>query len=226
VGLLEQFESRLDRLVNGAFAKAFRAEVQPVEIAAALQREMDDRAAVIGRDRTVVPNLFRIELSAHDHDRLTSFEETIVSELVTVVTDHAAQQRYVPLGSTEVILGRDEQLDTGVFRVTSESKGGPTATESAALFPGSPRLVLANGVEHPLTSPTVRLGRGADVDIRLDDPSVSRAHAEITLGTPATIRDLGSTNGTFVDGSKVGEATLNDGSRVTLGTLTLTYRAG
>jgi hypothetical protein len=225
VGLLEQFESRLDRLVNGAFAKAFRAEVQPVEIAAALQREMDDRAAVIGRDRTVVPNVFRVELSAHDNDRLTSFQETIVSELITVVTDHAEQQRYVLLGTVEVLLGRDDQLDTGVFRVTSESKAGPSSSESAALFPGSPRLVLANGVEHPLTSPTVRLGRGADVDIRLDDPSVSRAHAEITVGTPASIRDLGSTNGTFVDGSKVREAALLDGSRITLGTLTLTFRA-
>ncbi|MDQ5976054.1 MAG: hypothetical protein QG661_3263, partial [Actinomycetota bacterium] len=63
VGLLERFEDSLDRLVNGAFARAFKAEVQPVEIASALQREVNDRAAVIDRQRTVIPNVFHVELS-------------------------------------------------------------------------------------------------------------------------------------------------------------------
>jgi hypothetical protein len=198
VGLLEQFEARLDRLVNGAFARAFRAEVQPVEIAAALQREADDRAAVINRDRTVSPNHFRVELSPHDHDRLASFEDAIRTELVTVVRDHAQQQRYSLLGPVEIDLDRDPGLDTGVFRVTSRAEAGSapglTAAQAqaqgAGLFPGSPRLVLATGVEHPLTGATIRIGRATDVDIRIDDPSVSRGHAEISLRTPARIRDL------------------------------------
>jgi hypothetical protein len=77
VGLLERFEDSLDRLVNGAFARAFKAEVQPVEIASALQREIDDRAAVVDRDRTVIPNVFTIELSDHDYKRLSVFKDAL-----------------------------------------------------------------------------------------------------------------------------------------------------
>lgn len=226
MGLLEQFESRLDRLVNGAFARAFRAEVQPVEIAAALQREMDDRAAVIDRDRTVTPNHFTVELSPHDHQRLQAFADTIRGELAVVVEEHARHQRYALAGGVDVELGLDPALDTGVFRVTSAAEAGPSAAQAAALFPGSPRLITARGTELPLTGVTVRIGRGADVDLRIDDPSVSRLHAEMTLSSPAVIRDLGSTNGTFVDDVRVQESAVPDGARVTLGTVVLTFRAG
>lgn len=226
MGLLEQFESRLDRLVNGAFARAFRAEVQPVEIAAALQREMDDRAAVMDRDRTVVPNHFTVELSQHDFERLTGFAQTIVTELTSVVRDHADEQRYTLIGPVEISLGLDASLDTGIFRVTSDAASTPSAAATAHLLPSNPRLLLADGSEFPLISATVRIGRGSDADLRIDDPSVSRGHAEIALSTPAVIRDLNSTNGTFIDGIRINQHTLHDGARITVGTVSMTFRAG
>jgi len=230
VGLLDRFEQRLDRMVNGAFARAFKAEVQPVEIAAALQREMSDRAAVVSRGRTVVPNSFAVELSPHDHERLAVYSQTLTAELAAMVAEYAEEQHYTFLGGTEVTLHLDNALDTGLFRVRSESTANVAANlaRSSASAPeaaGQPRL-LVDDISHPLIRAVTRLGRGSDVDIRVDDPGVSRHHAEILLGREVILRDLNSTNGTYVDGVQVGEVVLTDGNVVQLGATRLTYRAG
>jgi len=224
VGLLENFEKKLDRLVNGAFAKAFKSDVQPVEIAAGLQRELDDRATVVSRARTVVPNVFEVELSTSDFHRLSAYEDTVNEELASLVREYAQQQRYAFVGAAEVTLQENPALGTGVFRVRSEVRPGPQPSGPAALdVSGQPHLEV-DGLTYPLHAVT-RLGRGTDVDIRIDDPGVSRHHAEIVLGTDVTIRDLGSTNGTLVDGRLVATAHLHDGARIQLGTTTVTYRA-
>ena len=102
--MLDNFEKKLDRMVNGAFAKAFKSEVQPVEIAAGLQRELDDRATIVSRARTVVPNVFVVELSAADFERLSAFEATVNEELAGLVREYAQQQRYAFVGAAEVTL--------------------------------------------------------------------------------------------------------------------------
>lgn len=224
MGLLDTFEKKLDRLVNGAFAKAFKSEVQPVEIAAGLQRELDDRATVVSRARTVVPNVFVVELSPHDHARLSDFEVTVNEELATLVREYAQQQRYSFVGAAAVTLTSNAELGTGVFRVRSEVRPGPdSAAPPAGDVSGQPHLEV-DGLRYGLHAVT-RLGRGTDVDIRIDDPGVSRHHAEIVLGADVTIRDLGSTNGTLVDGRMISTVVLRDGARIQLGTTTLTYRA-
>ena len=232
MGLLDRFEQRLDRMVNGAFARAFKAEVQPVEIASALAREIDDRAAVVSRGRTVVPNVFVVDLSPHDHERLSVYGGTIQEELAGVVREHAEEQRYTLMGGAEVTLARDDDLETGLFRVHSEAKAGVASQAPAGRAPvappsdaGHPRLV-ADDTAHPLSRAVTRLGRGSDVDVRIDDPGVSRHHAEILLGREVVLRDLGSTNGTYVDGVQVGEVVLHDGAVVQLGGTRLTFRAG
>lgn len=229
MGLLEKFEDSLDRLVNGAFARAFKAEVQPVEIAAALQREVDDRAAVLDRDRTVIPNVFHIELSEPDYRRLAVFREALVTELAAHVTAYAAEQRYTLLGTVSVTIGEDDELETGIFRVRSEARaevraqGG--AGGAASAMTGQPRLEVGT-TAYPLMRAITRLGRGTDVDIRVDDPGVSRRHCEIVLGSPVLLRDLNSTNGTLVNGSRVGEVPLEDGTAFQVGQTTLVFRTG
>jgi hypothetical protein len=224
VGLLDNFEKKLDRLVNGAFAKAFKSEVQPVEIAAGLQRELDDRATIVSRARTVVPNVFTVELSPADFERLSAYEDTVNDELATLVREYAEQQRYSFVGAAEVSLAENATLGTGLFRIRSEVRPGPVPSAPAvADASGQPHLEV-DGITYPLHAVT-QLGRGTDVDIRIDDPGVSRRHAEIVLGTDVTIRDLDSTNGTLVNGRMISTATLSDGARIQLGTTTLTYRA-
>jgi len=215
--------------VNGAFARAFKAEVQPVEIAAALPREVDDRAAVLGRDRTVIPNVFHVELSDTDYRRLAVFREALVTELAGHVTAYAAEQRYTLLGTVSVSIGEDDELETGIFRVRSEARAEVHAAGAHGTgddpVSGQPRLEVGSNA-YPLMRAITRLGRGTDVDIRVDDPGVSRRHCEIVLGSPAILRDLGSTNGTLVKGSRVTEFAIEDGTAFQVGQTTLVFRTG
>ena len=229
VGLLERFEDSLDRLVNGAFARAFKAEVQPVEIAAALQREVGDRAAVIDRQRTVIPNVFHVELSEHDYKRLAVFKDALQTELATLVRDYGAEQHYTLLGPVEVRLAQDDELDTGIFRVRSEARAEVHAAGSTGqpvdVDTRQPRLEIG-GTAYPLVRAVTRLGRGSDTDIRIEDPGASRNHCEIVLGQPVLVRDLNSTNGTFVNGQKVSQVEVTDGTVITIGTTQLVFRSG
>jgi hypothetical protein len=229
VGVLDRFERRLDRLVNGAFAKAFKAEVQPVEIAAALQRECDDRAAIVTRGRTMVPNVFRVELGQHDHDRLSVYAEPLGAELAAMVREHAEQQGYAFVGPVVVRFELVDDLETGLFRVRSEAVAGapshPAQVPTPAPAPVAAALE-AGGTTYALTRRVTVLGRGVDADLRLEDPGVSRRHAEVVLSDPPRINDLGSTNGTLVDGAPVSSAELYDGARIGLGSTTLVFRYG
>lgn len=224
MGILDRFEQRVDRTVNGAFAKAFKSEVQPVELAAALQRELDERAAIVSRGRTVVPNRFTISLASEDFDRLAVYAETLQSEMAGLAREYAEEQRYTFLGPVSVHMQLDDDLDTGIFRVTSEAKAAVTARTRTGST-NSATLIAAGG-EYTIGRGTTRLGRGADADIRIDDPGVSRHHCDIVIGNDAVLRDLGSTNGTYVDGVQVSEKVLRDGSVIRLGSTSLTFRSG
>jgi hypothetical protein len=225
VGILQRFEDSLDRVVNGAFARAFKAEVQPVELASALQRELTDRAAVIDRDRTVVPNIFHIELSEHDYTRLAVFKDALQTELATLVRDYSREQSYTLIGGVQVRLSADDELETGIFRVRSEARAEINAPGAPAVSSGQPHLV-SGGTMYPLVREVTKLGRGTDCDIRVDDPGVSRQHCQIMLGAAPTLRDLNSTNGTLVNGARVTELELTDGTEIQLGGTTLVFRSG
>src|SRR5256885_5901850 len=108
MGVLKKFEQRLEGLVNGTFAKVFKSEVQPVEIAGALQRECDNNATIWNRDRTMVPNDFVVELGPHDYERLNPFASQLSQELSGIVKDYATQQRYSFIGPVEVHFERSD----------------------------------------------------------------------------------------------------------------------
>ncbi|WP_406862043.1 DUF3662 and FHA domain-containing protein [Streptomyces sp. HUAS MG47] len=133
MGVLKRFEQRLEGLVNGTFAKVFKSEVQPVEIAGALQRECDNNATIWNRERTVVPNDFIVELSAPDYERLSPYSGQLGDELSGLVRDYAKQQRYTFMGPIKVHLEKAEDLDTGLYRVRSR-----TLASSTSQAPGGP----------------------------------------------------------------------------------------
>lgn len=225
MGLLDRFEQRVDRAVNGAFAKAFKSELQPVEIASALQNEMDARAAVVSRARTVVPNIYTVHVSQDDYDRLSVYDETLMSEFAVMIRDYAQAQQYSFLGSVTVAMQPDPARATGTVDIVSEAKVDHEVAPAAGMPAGSaPRLEGVAGT-FGLTKAITRIGRGADADIRLDDPGVSRHHAEIRVGHDVVIKDLGSTNGTYVNGTLVAEQPLRDGSVITIGSTNLTFRS-
>ncbi len=146
MGVMKRFEQRLEGLVNGTFAKVFKSEVQPVEIAGALQRECDNNATIWNRERTVVPNDFIVELSAPDYERLSPYSGQLGDELSGLVRDYAKQQRYTFMGPIKVHLEKAEDLDTGLYRVrsrtlasSSSQQGGQQAPQGQAGQPGQGR---------------------------------------------------------------------------------------
>jgi hypothetical protein len=230
MGVLQRFERRIEDMINRPFARAFKAEVQPVEIASALQRECDDRAAIVSRGRTMVPNEFTVVLGPHDYERLSTYAEALASELASMVSEHAEEQNYSFLGQVSVTFERDDELETGRFRVRSAAVAGAVAADpsrgSQAGRSGHPWLEVG-ATTFALTRPTTRIGRGTDTDLRIDDPGISRNHAEIRQqGGDVTIVDAGSTNGIVINGQKVQQARLDDGATVVLGSTTLTFHAG
>ncbi|MGZ4639129.1 MAG: FhaA domain-containing protein [Actinomycetes bacterium] len=233
MGVLQRFERRIEEMVNRPFARAFKAEVQPVEIASALQRECDDRAAIVARGRTMVPNAFTVALGPHDHDRLSTYAEALGGELAAMVSEHAEEQRYAFLGPVTVDFERDDELETGRFRVRSAAVAGavPAQTQSGppvdgATSAGVPWLEVGS-TTYQLRSAVTRVGRGTDSDLRIDDPGISRHHAEIRQqGGDVLIVDVGSTNGIVINDERVEQARLRDGTRILLGNTTVVFHAG
>ena len=232
---LQRFENKLEQMISGVFARTFRSAVQPVEIAAALNREVDNSAQILSRDRRLVPNNFVVELSEADHQRFEGLGPQLPRELTEMLREHAAQQSYVFTGPVSIVLETSEDLTTGRFRVRSK------AVSTASLAGGDPSSTQVrrasatlelNGEHLPLAPPGITIGRGNDADLRIDDPGVSRKHIEIRVEEPQdvngepriTVHDLGSTNGMSVNGRRVEKATLADGATIRIGNTTMSLR--
>ncbi|MCE1179011.1 MAG: DUF3662 and FHA domain-containing protein [Micrococcales bacterium] len=276
MGLFDGLEQRLERGVKGAFARVFRSEVEPVELAAGVRGAMDQRAAILSKGRTIVPNLFTIELSKGDYERLSTLDQQdLKDELIAAAEEHAESQRYIPGGPIRVIFSRQDELETGVFRIrpstarhpeeliddydnsgayaaqpaqrhtpppspVGEGDHLPATQMQQAVEPPQPKKVNlrdrpwldVDGERYPLIGAITVLGRDDSADVILDDPGISRRHSElrVTHDGPhvvATLRDLGSTNGTFVNSERIsGPTHLSNGDRITVGRTTVTYRGG
>ncbi|HEX3907155.1 MAG TPA: DUF3662 and FHA domain-containing protein [Mycobacteriales bacterium] len=245
MGVLQAFERRLGGLVEGAFAKVFKGDVQPVEIAGALQRETDNRKNIVGQGKVLVPNEFTVELGDHDHARLAEWADPLGDELAAMVREHASEQGYSFIGPVKVGFEHVPEVGTGVFRIRSAAVAGeippdpaaptrspaaqPPAGSPRSEFAGRPRLIVAAAgsaeSSYPLRDAVTVIGRANESDLRLEDPGVSRRHAEIRVsGSEAEIVDLGSTNGIRVNGRSVPSARLLDGDRVDLGSTSLVFR--
>lgn len=287
MGVFDKLERGLERAVKQPFARIFKAEVQPVEIASAMRKAMDDRAAVLGPGRTMVPNVFTIELAETDYERLSSYDRALTDELVAAAEDHADAQRYVSPGPFEVRLLSGDDLETGIFRVRPAAKDGrarddrdehaaparprrerpapprpapagrddddhhdepdaeaderdaayrrPAPQVQAPVQPPrrpapqrhAPVTLEVDGRRVPLTGAVSTIGRDESCTVVVDDPGASRRHAEIRIThdgphLQVILRDLGSTNGTYLNGEQVGSEELRRGDRITLGRTHLT----
>ena len=216
MGLLDNFERGLERAVNGAFAKTFKSGLQPVEITAALRRELDTKAAVVSRDRILVPNKFTVRLGRTDYDRMTGLGPTLIDELTDLVQRHATAQHYSFAGGISISLAEDPRLSQGMVKIESVNVQGSVAW--------TPVLDI-NGHRHALVKSRTVIGRGSDADITVDDTSISRKHVEILWdGTRAQVNDLGSTNGSLLNGAQVKKAPLAPDSVIDIGRTRIVFR--
>ena len=225
---LQQFERRLERLVEGVFAKAFRGALQPVEIGRRLTREMDLRRTVAPKG-TLSPNEFKIVLSASDRARFASIENELIDELKAAAEEHADVERYTFLGPVSIAIEADAELSPGMVLVSGEMVKPKD--------PKRPRLVLPDGRTRDLGTKSMTIGRLPDCEVVLADPNVSRYHAEVRpakagsvssddseAGPAYEVADMGSTNGTKVNGLPLkGAQALRNGDQITVGATTIRY---
>ncbi len=251
MSVLRNIESKLESLFEGVFGRAFRTNVQPVELARKLIKEMDDHRNV-SVSRVYVPNEYTIYLSPGDREQFASYEHQLQVELADYLAEHARRESYALLSPPTVQLETDEDLDVGVFgiatrMVQSEGEGeaavvgevGATMvykpsepvlqpTEAASPIDLGVQRELAvltwDGERHEVAKRRVVIGRSKDADVQVTDPNVSRRHAELRQeGATYWVVDLDSTNGVEVSGKRVKRLKLEDGTRFTVGSTEIMF---
>ena len=227
MSVLDRFEKSVEGAVNGVFSKFGSKDLQPVDLSSALEREIDNEAMPVGRDRTVAPNEYRFKLSTPDFDHIEQWgSETLADELADNLTNYARSQHYAFVGPVVVIFEEDLDLAKGSFKLTAASVQGNAVPVTTDEQSQDCPLLEINGSQYLLTKEKTILGRGSGCDIVIDDPGISRKHLEIDVTPNGVIaRDLGSTNGTYVEGHQVPAATLLDGNTITTGRTRILYWA-
>ena len=212
---LQRFERRLERLVEGGFGKAFRTGLQPVEVGRRLVRELESGRA-LGVRGTVAPNQFTVRISEADRARFEGFQDALLTELTGTVRDAARASNYRFAGPVEVSIAVDPRFGVGDLAVDATIIASPDGLAGALVMPDGRRVQLG---EEP-----VRIGRLPDCAIALSDSQVSRHHAEVRRADQGfAVVDLGSLNGTTVNGVAVREHTLTDGDVIGVGETAIRY---
>jgi hypothetical protein len=248
MSVLRSLESKIAGLVEGTFSRAFRSEVRPVEIARKLAREMEENKSY-SLSRTYVPNEYRVFLSPRDRDRFAGYEAALADELAGYLLEHARRERLTLLSRPVIEFETDDRLGLGEFGIQTgvvqideetpepvEAQSGRTMVYSSAGRLAEPleerarvraqtALLLLDGRRIVVGPAGVVLGRSRQCDIVLNDPNVSRRHAELRpRGGSWVLTDLGSTNGSRVNGRRLeGPEVLKPGDEVELGATVLTF---
>ncbi|HEV3379103.1 MAG TPA: DUF3662 and FHA domain-containing protein [Thermoleophilaceae bacterium] len=249
MSVLRNLEAKLGGLVEGAFGRAFKTSVQPVELAHKLAKEMEDNQ-MISVSRVYVPNHYRVFLSPQDREQFASYEPALRKELSDYLLEHGRQERFALTSRPQVEFHTDDRLALGEFGIQAqllgepdEEPGGREVAPSAGDFghtmvyspdrapqrlePELDRrqaLLVTEGRRHPLSGDRILVGRSRECDVVVSDPNVSRRHIELRRGQHGWAAvDLGSTNGMKVNGRRVGHAELDPGDRITIGVTDLTF---
>jgi hypothetical protein len=206
-------------MVEGAFARAFKSGLRPVELGRRLVREMDDNRSIGVRGDTVVPNLFTVQMSHDDLDQFEGVQDSLTRELADAAREHARDEGYAFMGPVEVELVADDRYHTGAFQIVGRMVEGVGGS-------GAGSVVLPSGERFTLAETTITVGRHPESNMVLADPNVSRNHAEIRpQGDRYVVVDLGSTNGTRVNGVRVDTQILEDGDELTFGNTRMRFEA-
>jgi hypothetical protein len=247
---LRAVEQRIEAFFEGLFGRAFRTNVQPVEIARKLAKEMDDHRTV-SVSRVYAPNEYTVYLSAADRQQFEGYENSLLAELEEYLSEHATHERYALLTPVRVLLETDDDLAVGEFGIAArmvqprrghregpDERAEPGATmvytppvepeeEDEPGEPGVDREVAVlswDGRSHRVEGRQAVLGRSRDCDVQVEDPNVSRRHAELRReGSSYWIVDLDSTNGVEVGGRRVKRAQLDPGDTFTVGSTVVTF---
>ena len=247
MSVLRSLENRIAGLVEGTFSRVFRSEVRPVEIARKLAREMEEHKS-FSVSRTYVPNEYRVYLSPRDHERFADYEDALATELAAYLLEHARRERFALLSQPVIEFETDERLGLGEFGIQTRvvnpaaepgeerAEAGQTMVYSTAARVATPlqepsiarsqrALLLYDGRRLVVGASGATIGRSRQCDIVIDDPNVSRQHAEVRpRGGAWVLADLGSTNGSILNGRRIDHPeVIQPGDEIEIGTSTITF---
>ncbi len=216
---IRRFEQRLESLIDGTFTKLFRSSVKPVELGRRIIREMDMGIILGVHGQSLAPNKYTIYLSTHDHSQLQTVNESLIRELEETLRKHAVEEKYSFVGTLKIKMEISTDHRNGSFQIISE-----LTENNIGAPPGA--LVINEGKRIQLGQSTIRIGRGEEATIQIDDLEASRNHAEIRQsGSTYIISDLSSTNGTIINGNRITEHVLRDYDTITIGKTSLRFEA-
>ena len=238
--VLRNIEAKIESLFEGVFGRAFRTNVQPVELARKLVKEMEDHR-VISVSRLYVPNEYTVYLAPADRAQFESYEESLLTELQDYLAENARREKYVMLSPPKVLMETDEDLEVGEFGIaTRMAQGGPHPVPDEAPAPDvAPGATMVYKPKQPDTEAVSPQELGLEQEIatlswngkqhQIEKRRVvigrSRRHAEVRQeGAAHWVIDLGSTNGTEVNGRRLKRAKLRPGDTITVGSTELVFR--
>lgn len=220
MSFIDRFEKRLERFVNGAFSKAFKSQIQPVEISSAIKAKMDGTAAVVAKDRILAANSYTVRLSPTDFSRLKQLGDSLHGEIKRQVSGHIKKQRYQLSGDLAIAIEPSQNLSLGQIQISAEGSKAPDLAQvswNPALDVSGKRCMLAKA--------KTTVGRDASADIQVNDSGLSRVHFAINWdGANATVEDLGSTNGTKIAGRKITSQTISPDTVIDAGRTEFVFR--
>ena len=219
MGILDRFENAVEKGVNSVFSRVFRSGLKQIDVSTALQRAADNNVVDTPDGQGFTANEYVVQISPTDYAALElDGMADMPRELAASLTDYIAQQGHSLIGPVTVGFEASEDEFTGTVEVAAARKRGAAAPATAGLPSPDHPIIDIDGERWLLTEPVVVLGRGSEADIKVDDSGVSRKHVELRV-TPSGVilTDLGSTNGTFVEGHRVDAATLVDGNQIVIG---------
>ena len=217
--VIKKVENKIEKLVEGTFAKFFSSELKPVEISRKIVREIELNRSIGGHGDHLAPNDFDVAISESDYSNLIKAKEPLEQELEETIRDYSYQEGYIFLGSINVSIKKEENLRAGTFRIDAQLK-----QDESGCPPGA--LVLPDGKRIQIGNRVITIGRLQDSTVCIDDPSISRNQAEVLLReTGYLLSDLGSTNGTLVNGRRISQHVLTDHDQIEFGSYRIRFEA-
>ena len=217
--VIKKVENKIEKLVEGTFAKFFSSELKPVEISRKIVREIELNRSIGVHGDHLAPNDFDVAISESDYSNLIKAKEPLEQELEETIRDYSYQEGYIFLGSINVSIKKEENLRAGTFRIDARLK-----QDESGCPPGA--LVLPDGKRIQIGNRVITIGRLQDSTICIDDPSISRNQAEVLLReTGYLLSDLGSTNGTLVNGRRISQHVLTDHDQIEFGSYRIRFEA-
>jgi hypothetical protein len=230
--MLARLERAFERIVEGSIAGVFRLRVQPAEIGRRLERAMlDGRVTSVGT--SLAPNVYEVRLHPEDAASFTSWEQALSREMETWLAELTFARGLSTVGPIQVRLVEDASVGRRSVQAEGHFDPGAAPAEKSLrsdrdwsrplrLLPIDPSMPQVSLVSSP-----VRVGRAADNDLVLTDPEVSRHHARLEPdGQGWRTIDLGSTNGTWVNGVRLNAGAIAVGDEVAFGSISYTVADG